>query len=129
MPLGRYFARLWTADLNSKYLFNRGNYIHSFLGWADVVAIFPFYVELILYAAGVQFDAAIFRVARIFRLLQLEHFVTAFTILDDVYHKSKHALAATGMLALVIWVGGATLFYIFDPGPADLRWNDLILSL
>ena len=48
-------------------------------------------------------------------MLELERFVPAFTLLTDVYSKSKDVLKATGILALIIWVGGATLFYVFQP--------------
>ena len=48
-------------------------------------------------------------------MLELERFVPAFTLLTDVYRKSKDVLKATGILALIIWVGGATLFYVFQP--------------
>ena len=48
-------------------------------------------------------------------MLELERFVPAFTLLRDVYRKSKDVLKATGILALIIWIGGATLFYVFQP--------------
>ena len=35
---------------------------------------------------------------------QLENFVDAFKLLDNVWRKCKDTLAATGLLALVIWV-------------------------
>ncbi|CAN0411363.1 unnamed protein product, partial [Ectocarpus fasciculatus] len=58
--------------------------------------------------------ASAFRVLRLFRILQLEHFVSAFSLLDDVWTASKDTLAATGLLALVVWVGSACLFYLFE---------------
>lgn len=67
-----------------------------------------------LRSSGVYFDASAFRVLRLFRILQLEHFVSAFTLLDDVWSTSKDTLAATGLLALVVWVGSACLFYLFE---------------
>lgn len=72
------------------------------------------YIEAVLRSSGVYFDASAFRVLRLFRILQLEHFVSAFSLLDDVWTASKDTLAATGLLALVVWVGSACLFYLFE---------------
>ena len=47
-------------------------------------------------------------------MLELEHFLEAFTLLDDVYKNCKGVLSATGIVALVIWIGGASLFWIFE---------------
>jgi len=80
-----------------------------------LVSILPWYIMMLLQLNGSHFDSAIFRVFRMFRVLELENFVVAFTMLDDVYYKSKDVLAAAGILALIIWIGGATLFYIFEP--------------
>lgn len=63
---------------------------------------------------GVSFEASAFRIMRLFRLLQLEHFVSAFTLLDDVWRGAKSVLAAAGLLALIVWIGAGTLFYLFE---------------
>merc|ERR1739845_317756 len=55
-----------------------------------------------------------FRLVRLFRLLQLEHFITAFTILDNVFCRSKNVLLATGVLAMCIWLAAGALFYVFE---------------
>jgi hypothetical protein len=56
----------------------------------------------------------------LFRILQLEHFLEAFTLLDDAYDQCKATLAATGLLGGMVWVGCATLFYIFEKDNQDL---------
>jgi len=123
-----YLARLWTADLNGRYWYSRHKYATSFYGWVDLIAIGPFYLEMALIALGYQFDAATFRVSRVFRILELEHFVTAFTILGEVFGKSKHVLAATGMLALVIWIAGSTLFFLFQKDMFDNIPNSMYFT-
>lgn len=110
-----YAARLYASRGSAKYLYSRWSFVISFFGLVDVVSILPWYVMMTLSLFGVTFDAAIFRVFRIFRMLEFEKFVPAFTLLDDVYFKSKDVLAATGVLALIIWIGGSTLFYAFQP--------------
>lgn len=72
------------------------------------------YVEVLLGLFGLSVDVSVFRILRLFRILQLEHFVSAFTLLDDVWNAVKDTLAATGLLALVLWVGSACLFYLFE---------------
>lgn len=67
-----------------------------------------------LHFSGVTFDSSVFRVLRLFRILQLEHFVSAFTLLGNVWDSCKATLAATGLLALVVWIGSACLFYLFE---------------
>eukprot|EP00752_Nemacystus_decipiens_P005802 g5248.t1 len=106
--------RLFIAPISSRYSFSRWTYLSSFFGFIDIASIAPWYVETILRSSGVYFDASAFRVLRLFRILQLEHFVSAFSLLDDVWTASKDTLAATGLLALVVWVGSACLFYLFE---------------
>lgn len=65
-------------------------------------------------AFGIKVDVSVFRILRLFRILQLEHFLAAFTFLDDVWVSVRPTLAATGLLALVLWVGSACLFYLFE---------------
>merc|ERR1712072_1154129 len=63
-------------------------------------------------------------VFRVFRILLLEHFTEAFTLLDDAFRNCKDTLAATGLLALVIWVGCATLFYVFEGNNDNPDYSD-----
>ena len=110
-----YVARIYTAPISAKYLYKRYNFVSSFYGIVDFISIAPFYSMIVLEYFHVHFDSAIFRVFRVFRMLELERFVPVFTLLRDVYRKSKDVLKATGILALIIWIGGATLFYVFQP--------------
>ena len=54
--------------------YSRVRYVITFFGLVDLAAIFPFYLQQILDAADVQFDATVFRVVRLVRIFQLEHF-------------------------------------------------------
>lgn len=49
------------------------------------------------------------RIVRIFRVLQLEDFLVAFSKLDNVFRASKDVLKATGLMAIIIWVGSSAL--------------------
>jgi hypothetical protein len=45
-----------------------------------------------------QFNAFIFRIARLLRILQLEDFVESFTLLDDAWRSCRETMVATGSL-------------------------------
>ncbi|KAL3896565.1 MAG: hypothetical protein SGPRY_013242, partial [Prymnesium sp.] len=72
--------------------------------------------------------AAIFRIFRLFRVLQLERFLVAFTLLDNVFRASRDVLLATGVVSLIIWVGGAALFFLFESDNPNYRSCDASVS-
>jgi hypothetical protein len=94
----------------------------SFVGMADLLAVLPFYCQEIiipLLFRGSTFDATIFRIFRLARILEFEKFFQAFSLLDDVFVKAAPVLKATGVVALIVWVGGATIFYYASPHDDD----------
>jgi hypothetical protein len=88
-------------------------YLSSFLGAADVLAVLPFWTQLLLAAGGLRSGGADagFLVLRLLRVFQLEHFVLCFRLLGAVFDSCASVLRATGLLALCIWVGSATVFF------------------
>jgi len=100
----------------------------SAAGIVDLLSFLPWYVQqasLALGLAGSSSDAAaVFRIFRLFRVLQLERFLTAFTLLDNVLRASADVLVATGLMALIIWVGGAALFFLFEQHNPNYRECD-----
>lgn len=97
-------------------MYSRWWYSTTFFGIVDLLTIAPWYIELVLTACGiVGHDASdVFRLIRLFRLLELEHFITAFTILDNVICRSKGVLIATGVLAFSIWLCAGAMFFLFE---------------
>lgn len=59
-----------------------------------------------------------------FSTTQLEDFVVAFSLLDNVFRASKDVLKATGLLAIIIWVGCGALFFIFEENNPNWRTCD-----
>jgi Ion transport protein len=115
-----YILRLFCAPKNREALYSTFIYATTFFGIVDFLSTAPWFIEQALLATNIinaNGDyAKIFRIFRIFRILQLEDFLTAFSKLDNVFRASKDVLKATGLLALIIWVGcgcGA-LFCIFE---------------
>jgi len=113
-----YLLNILTAVYDPIYNFNRWNFASSFVGMADLISILPFYVQTIilpLVAPGVFFDATIFRIFRLARILNYEAFSSQFLLLSEVFVKAGPVLQATGVVALIVWIGGATIFYYVEP--------------
>ena len=123
-----YICRLFCAPKNRTALYSSLVYATTFFGIVDFLSTAPWFVEQALVLSGAITDgddnARIFRIFRIFRILQLEDFVTAFSKLDNVFRASKDVLKATGLVALIIWVGCGALFYIFEEDNPNWRQCD-----
>eukprot|EP00934_Nitzschia_sp_Nitz4_P001046 Nitzschia sp. Nitz4//scaffold118_size93875//13823//17650//NITZ4_004777-RA/size93875-processed-gene-0.54-mRNA-1//-1//CDS//3329533691//1046//frame0 len=123
-----YIARLFSAPKNREALFSTLVYATTFFGIVDFLSTAPWFVEQIMFWTGTLREgdetARIFRIFRIFRILQLEDFVTAFSKLDNVFRASKNVLKATGLMALIIWVGCGALFFIFEENNPNWRSCD-----
>jgi hypothetical protein len=123
-----YMLRLFCAPKNREALYSSFMYARSFFGIVDFLSTAPWFIEQALILSGVIGEsgdiARIFRIFRIFRILQLEDFVTAFSKLDNVFRASKDVLKATGLMALIIWIGGGALFFIFEQNNPNWRSCD-----
>lgn len=121
-----YILRLFCAPKNRDALYSSWVYATTFFGIVDFLSTAPWFVQQLLMSYGyLDSDAArIFRIFRIFRILQLEDFVTAFRKLDNVFRASKDVLKATGLMAVIIWVGCGALFYIFEENNPNWRTCD-----
>jgi len=123
-----YCLRLFCAPKSRESLYSSFVYAQTFFGIVDLMSTAPWFIQQGLISVG-MLDAhgdtmQVFRCVRIFRLLQLEDFVTAFSKLDNVFRASKDVLKATGLLALIIWVGCGGLFYIFEENNPNWRQCD-----
>mmetsp|Transcript_19398 Transcript_19398/g.29540 ORF Transcript_19398/g.29540 Transcript_19398/m.29540 type:complete len:1247 (-) Transcript_19398:127-3867(-) len=123
-----YILRLFCAPKNKEALYSSFIYATTFFGIVDFLSTAPWFVQQAVTALGwvdANSDAAmIFRIFRIFRMLQLEDFITAFSKLDNVFRASKDVMKATGLLALIIWVGCGALFYLFEENNPNFRTCD-----
>lgn len=122
-----YFLRLFSSGKNRDALYSPWIYARTFFGLVDLLTILPWYIQILFIATGVsqsQDTAKIFRVVRIFRLLQLEDFVPAFSKLDNVFRATKDILKATGLMAMIVWVGCAALFFILEQNNPNFRECD-----
>ncbi|KAF4675814.1 hypothetical protein FOL47_007240 [Perkinsus chesapeaki] len=112
-----YLARLYSSPANPLVGCRRGKYLKSFLGLVDLMSILPFWIECFILAiepSSQQFDASIFRVFRIFRILLLEHFLVAWQRLSLVWSECRESVLSTGIFAAIIWLFASCLFYEFE---------------
>jgi hypothetical protein len=128
-----YILRLFCAPKNREALYSSFVYATTFFGIVDFLSTAPWFIEQTLISLrvidGTGDIARIFRIFRIFRILQLEDFVTAFSKLDNVFRASKDVLKATGLMALIIWIGGGALFFIFEENNPNWRSCDPSIPL
>mmetsp|Transcript_22211 Transcript_22211/g.31198 ORF Transcript_22211/g.31198 Transcript_22211/m.31198 type:complete len:244 (+) Transcript_22211:2-733(+) len=128
-----YMLRLFSAPKNREALFSTLTYATTFFGIVDFLSTAPWFIQTALVATGHlelgSDKAKIFRIFRIFRILQLEDFITAFSKLDNVFRASKDVLKATGLMAIIIWVGCAALFYLFEENNPNWRSCDSSIPL
>jgi len=118
-----YFLRLLSARKSREALYSPWVYAITFFGIVDLVSILPWYIQVVLAKTGHLNgdEAKVFRIFRIFRILQLEDFIIAFSKLDNVFRASKDVLKATGLMAIIIWVGTSALFFIFEANNPNFR--------
>jgi hypothetical protein len=117
-----YLMNCITAPYDPRWNFSSCNMMTSFVGMADLIAIVPYYFQVFVlpyFFPLFVFDATIFRIFRLARILELEKFFKAFSLLDDVFVQAAPVLKATGVVALIVWVGGATMFYYLEPHDED----------
>ncbi|MGB3160725.1 MAG: ion transporter [Carnobacterium sp.] len=88
-----YALRVWTAD----YLYPdlaKGRawlkYIFSFTGLIDLLSFFPFYLPFFFPSGTIAFRT--FRIIRILRLFQINHYYDSLTIITDVLKSKRQQL-------------------------------------
>lgn len=125
-----YLLRLISATKSRKALYSPWVYATTFFGLVDIISIAPWYIQQYLVSTGHSIngdEATIFRILRIFRILQIEDFVAAFSKLDNVFRASKNVIKATGLMALIIWILTSALFYIFEKNNPNFRSCDSLV--
>lgn len=93
-------------------------YVRSFYGVIDLLAVLPTYVALLVPEVGALIDVRILRLLRVFRIFKLTAYVTEYQAIGLALRASRRKimvfLAAVLMIVLVI----GTLMYVVE-GPAN----------
>ncbi len=92
------------------------NYIFTFYGVIDLLAVLPTYLSLVL--SGVHFMMVIraFRLIRVFRILKLARFIKATNFLKNSLVESRHKIAVFLEVVISVVIIMGSLMYIIE-GP------------
>jgi voltage-gated potassium channel len=106
-----YIARVYCAK-------NRMQYIKSFYGIIDLVAILPTYLAMLFPELHALIDVRVLRLIRIFRIFKLTEYVTEYVHLGAALAASRRKIFVflSGVLMIVMVLG--TLMYVVE-GPAN----------
>jgi voltage-gated potassium channel len=94
------------------------NYVLSFYGIIDLLAVLPTYLSLIVSGTHFMMVIRILRLLRVFRILKLGRFVSATQVLKDSMMNSRHKIAVFLEIILTIVVIMGSLMYIIE-GPEN----------
>lgn len=107
-----YFLRIFITKNPFK------NYIFSFYGIIDFLAILPTYLSLIVSGTHFMMVIRIFRLLRVFRILKLGRYVGATQVLKESLMNSRHKIAVFLEIIVTIVVLMGSIMYIVE-GPAN----------
>ena len=107
-----YFLRIYITKNPIK------NYVLSFYGIIDFLAILPTYLSLILVGSHFMMVIRIFRLIRVFRILKLGRYVGATQVLRDSFMNSRHKIAVFLEVIFTIVVLMGSIMYIIE-GPEN----------
>ena len=110
-----YILRIWSApdnrDLEGRTpARKRLNYIFSFTGLIDLIAILPTLLQFIWVGA----DLRLLRVMRLARLLKLSHYTTALEDLVSAIHSERQAFGAASYLMAVALFLSSSMIYVAE---------------
>lgn len=127
-----YLSRLWACTVNPKYshpVFGRLRFAMTFFALVDLMAIFPFYLPMI-----VPFDLRVIRTVRlfrVFRLFKIGRYSESLRVFARVFASKKEELLITVFIVFVLLVVASSLIYFceseaqpeaFSSIPAAMWW-------
>ncbi|MEC9077528.1 MAG: ion transporter [Pseudomonadota bacterium] len=131
-----FLLRIWSSpkfEQNGKLRSGRIKYIFSFYGIIDLLAILPFYLQILL--PGL--DLRILRTFRLVRILKISHYNSAIEdLFQAIYVERKPFLATLYIFAVAILLN-STLLYFAESGvqpekfgsiPDSIYWSVITLT-
>ena len=94
------------------------NYVLSFYGIIDLLAILPTYLSLIVSGTHFMMVIRIFRLIRVFRILKLGRYVGATQVLKESFMNSRHKIAVFLEVIITIVVLMGSIMYLIE-GPEN----------
>ncbi|RLD39638.1 MAG: ion transporter [Bacteroidetes bacterium] len=124
-----YILRIYTVNKPFK------NYIFSFYGIIDLLAILPTYLSIIIVGSQYLMVIRIFRMIRIFRILKLGRFIGATELLKNSFMASRHKiLVFLEVVMTVVFLMGSLMYLIEGPEsgftsiPRGIYWAIVTLT-
>ena len=132
-----YVLRFWAtgakyADHSQKWR-GRREYIFGFYGIVDLLAILPFYLQMLFPGA----DMRALRILRLVRVLKLSHYNSALEdLFNAVKNEARSFIAALYLLTIAIILTSSLMYYAegdtqpehFSSIPASLYWAIITLT-
>jgi voltage-gated potassium channel len=130
-----YVLRVWSCTAMEKYrhpVLGRLRYMLSFAALIDLLAIFPFYLPLVI---GV--DLRSIRVLSLFRFLKMGRYFKAARVISTVIKEKKNELTLSLLLMIgLIIVSSTVMYYLerdgqpetFSSIPATMWWGVTTLT-
>jgi len=111
------------------------NYVLSFYGIIDLLAILPTYLSLVVSGTHFMMVIRIFRLLRVFRILKLGRYVGATQVLRDSFMNSRHKIAVfLEIIATIVVLMGSIMYIIEGPEngftsiPRGIYWAIVTLT-
>lgn len=118
-----YLLRVYIAE-------RKRNYIFSFWGIIDILAISPFYITLVLGLGGVDLRAArAFRLLRILRLLKIGRYNKAIARFRRAFQIAREEMVLYLFLTVILLYVSATGIYYFENPAQPEAFKSIIHSL
>jgi len=124
-----YLLRLWCCVERPKYaspVWGRLRYMFSLIAVIDLLAILPFYLPFV-HGDWIFLRSA--RFFRLFRVLKLGRYSTAFKLLGGVLHAKRAELLVTVFIILMLTVLAATGMYYAENEAQPLVFPDIPSSM
>jgi voltage-gated potassium channel len=124
-----YALRIYTVKKPFK------NYIFTFYGIIDLLAILPTYLSLFIVGSQYLMIIRIFRMIRVFRILKLGRFIGATELLRESFMASRHKiLVFLEVVLTVVFLMGSLMYLIEGPEsgftsiPRGIYWAIVTLT-
>jgi len=115
-----YILRMWCCvedknkDKSWSDSYYRWKYFWEPLTLVDLVSVLPFFIDIVNGPGDQLENSSGIRALRLFRFFKGEKYFTAFALFAQVWRENKHILMYTGVLALILWVSAASVFYMLE---------------
>ncbi len=114
-----YIWRIWSAKKRSQFIF-------SFFGLADLIAILPFYLPMLI-KMDLRF-VRILRLSRIFRIFKVARYAKSLQLVGLVLKEKKESLVLTLFLTFIMLLVASSFMYEVEHNVQPDKFTDIFSS-